>query len=182
MENEGQEKENTPLTFEEILQDKEYQREYDKRVQKAIDKALAKKQTDSDNEQIASLLKEVGELKDTLLKNENAKKDASLTKDIKKVFGDKKFVNDYTENAIINEIKGELQKADNKKDITTIFNEITKDKAGIFENPNKAPEIPGASDKVETKVSKEAFSKMGYKERLKLKEENPELFSQLNTE
>lgn len=71
--------------------------------------------------------------------------DDQLTKNIRAAFpADRKFVNEYTENAMIRQIKDELGKPENKgKGITEIFGALTKDKAGIFQNPNEVKDMPG---------------------------------------
>ena len=57
---------------------------------------------------------------------------------------DKKFVNEYTEQAMISQIKAELGKPENKgKGIGDIFAALTKDKAGIFANPNEPGNMSG---------------------------------------
>lgn len=77
---------------------------------------------------------------------ETAKKDSILTNNILEAIGDKKFVNDYTKDSIINEIKKELNDNNNAgKSAKDIFEAITKDKTDIFDNPNKISDIPGAS-------------------------------------
>ena len=118
---------------------------------------------------------------DRVAKEKAKAEDDILTKNINEVFGDKKFVNDYTKNSIVNEIKTALKDSANVgKSAKDLFEEITKDKEGIFDNPNKAPDMAGVNTKVFDNVDKEAFNKMGYKERVELKAENPELFEQLN--
>lgn len=104
-----------------------------------------------------------------------------LNENIETLLGDRKFSSDYARRGLINDIKGELNKPENKgKGIKDLFEELTKDKDGIFVNPNAPQDIPETSADVFTEVDKEAFKKMGYKERLVLKQENPELFEQLN--
>ena len=72
------------------------------------------------------------------------------------VIGDKKFTNDYTKNGIISELKTEINKAENKgKGYSEIFEAITKDKTGIFENPNPPASIPGMGDTGSTNNAKE---------------------------
>ena len=67
---------------------------------------------------------------------EKAQADKLLTDNILEVFGDKQFVNDFTKNSIINQIKADLQKDENKgKGIKDIFETITKDANDIFKNP-----------------------------------------------
>lgn len=104
-----------------------------------------------------------------------------LTRNINEAVGEKKFVNDFTKNAIIDEIKTALKDSANMgKSAKDLFEEITKDKQGIFENPNPQKDMPGVDDNVENAVSKDDFDKMGYKERLELKQSNPELFNKYN--
>ena len=67
---------------------------------------------------------------------EKAQADKVLTDNILEVFGDKQFVNDFTKNSIMNQIKADLQKDENKgKGIKDIFETITKDANDIFKNP-----------------------------------------------
>ncbi len=73
--------------------------------------------------------------------------DETLTNNIISVFGDKKFTSDYVKNGIISDIKSELVKSENKgKGIKEIFESLTKDKEGIFENPNKPANMPGMGE------------------------------------
>lgn len=107
--------------------------------------------------------------------------DDILTKNITSVFGDKKFVNDFTKNAIMNEIKIALKDSANMgKSAKDLFEEITNGKTGIFENPNQIVDMPSADESMENTVSKEDFDKMGYKQRIELKASNPELFNKYN--
>lgn len=82
------------------------------------------------------------------LEEEKAQKnDEILTKNIVEAFGDKKFVNEYTKNAIINDIKNGLKDEKNGgKSAKDLFEEYTKDKEGIFESPNKMPDMEGMGD------------------------------------
>lgn len=114
--------------------------------------------------------------------SEKAKEeDAILTKNITEAFGDKKFVNDFTKNAIINEVKTALKDSANAgKSAKDLFEQITDGKEGIFSSPNQNVDMPSVDDNVENAVSKDDFDKMGYKQRLELKETNPELFNKYN--
>ena len=68
---------------------------------------------------------------------EKAQADKALTEKIIAAFGDKKFVNEYTKNALIDEIKYEMTKPENiGKGISEIFAALTTDKEGLFANPN----------------------------------------------
>ena len=178
-----------PKTFDEMLENKEYQSEFDKRVQKAIATAKSKwdkEQLDvkdsKDNEAIAKLEEQIQKLNQTILDRdrqaEEKVKEEKLNKDINEVIKDKQFVNDFTKTAIINEIKNGLKTNDNAN-IKDLFDELVKDKEGIFVNPNAPKDIPSTNEEVFAEVDKESFNKMGYKERLILKQENPELYEQL---
>lgn len=125
------------------------------------------------------------ELQTSISEQEAQKKakeeDDILTKNITSVFGDKKFVNDFTKNAIMNEIKIALKDSANMgKSAKDLFEEITNGKTGIFENPNQIVDMPSADESMENTVSKEDFDKMGYKQRIELKASNPELFNKYN--
>ena len=107
--------------------------------------------------------------------------DNILMNSINSVLGDKKFVNDYTKNSIVNEIKTALKdKANVGKSTKDLLLEITNGKQGLFVNPNQIIDMPSIDENVENAVSKDDFDKMGYKERLALKESNPELFNKYN--
>ena len=114
--------------------------------------------------------------------NQKAKEeDDILTNNINAVFGDKKFVNDFTKNAIMNEIKTALKdNANLGKSAKDLFEEMTNGKDGIFANPNQVVDMPEIDENVENVVSKDDFDKMGYKERIELKKSNPELFNKYN--
>ena len=79
----------------------------------------------------------------------------ALTKNITSAFGDKKFVNEYTKNAIISDIKTALKDSNNAgKSAKDLFEELTKDKDGIFSNPNPGVSTPPTGD-VNTGLAKE---------------------------
>lgn len=118
---------------------------------------------------------------DRVAKENAEKEDRMLTENILSVFGDRKFVNDYTKNSIINDIKTALKdKANIGKSTKDLFDEITKDKEGIFANPNPIKDMPPVDENISSTITKEAFDKMGYNERLELKQNNPELFAKYN--
>lgn len=131
--------------------------------------------------------KEKFEALDTKIKSQEAEnkrkqEDEILTNNIITAFGDKKFTSDYVKNGLISDIKVELNKAENKgKGIKEIFESLTKDKNGIFENPNKPAGMPGMGDIDTPEITKESFNKMSYMQRVELKEKNPELFKKMNS-
>lgn len=102
---------------------------------------------------------ELDNLKKSIAENEAKAKakaeDDALTKNITSVFGDKKFVNEYTKNAIISDIKNALKDSNNAgKSAKDLFEELTKDKEGIFSNPNPGVSTPPTGD-VNTGLAKE---------------------------
>ena len=109
-----------------------------------------------DHEGVAAQLKELQDriAEEKRLADEKAA-DEALTKTIREAFPqDRKFVNEYTEHAMIGQIKSELAKPENKgKGVTELFEALTKDKAGIFANPNEIRDMSGFNtpeiDKVE---------------------------------
>ena len=57
---------------------------------------------------------------------------------------DRKFVNEFTEQAMISQIKAELNKPENKgRGVSDILSSLTKDKADIFANPNPVGSMAG---------------------------------------
>lgn len=92
--------------------------------------------------------KELDSLKaDITAKEEAAKKekaDSELTAAIEAVFGDKEFSSEYVRNGIIADMKKEIAKPENKgKGYDKIFEALTKDKEGIFANPNPPADMLG---------------------------------------
>lgn len=113
-------------------------------------------------------------------KEKAAKIEETLNNNILAVFGDKKFSSDYAKNGLLNDIKAELKKEENQgKGIKDIFDDLTKDRTDIFVNPNQIKDMPGMED-MDNSVTKEAFDKMSYKERIEFKGNNPELFAKYN--
>ena len=118
---------------------------------------------------------------DRTAKEKAEEDDRLLTNNILQCFGDKKFTSDYARNGLISDIKTALSKPENKgKGINDLIDELSKDKEGIFDTPNKVIDIPGANENVDTSITKDKFDKMSYNERLQLKQDNPDLFKKLN--
>ncbi len=169
--------------------------EYGKNVQglrEQVDEYKAKNQEYKDKvkelEELSANSSKLQEELETLKKdiaekeaNAKAKKDdADLTSSIEEVFGDKQFTSDYARKGLLADIKAELKKDENRgKGIKDIFEDLTKDRTDIFANPNQVKDMEGMGD-LDSSVSKEAFDKMSYKERVELKQSNPELFEKYN--
>ena len=101
--------------------------------------------------------KQLEELKATIaereLKELQAKEQELFIKEFDALVGERKFINDYTKNAVVKEFKTALEGKDdaNKQDV---FNNLVKDKEDLFENPNKV-KIPKTGE-VNTNATKEA--------------------------
>ena len=77
-------------------------------------------------------------IKEQEAKNEAEKQDEILTNNILNAFGDKKFTSEYAKKGLLSDVKGELNKPENKgKGINDIITDLTKDKDDIFVNPNQ---------------------------------------------
>lgn len=109
--------------------------------------------------------------------------DVELTNAITEVFGDKKFTSDYVKNGIIADMKAEIAKPENKgKSYAELFESLTKDKDGIFANPNPPVNIAGINQNIDTSITKEQFAKMGYAARNELFNKDRALYNKLNEE
>ena len=93
---------------------------------------------------------------DRKAKEKAEEEDRVLTNNILTIFGDKKFTSDYAKNGLMNDIKAELNKAENKgKGIQEIFDGLTKDKSDIFVAPNQIKDMEGMGDSEENENKKE---------------------------
>ena len=97
----------------------------------------------------------------TSIKEQEAKRKAEeqdkiLTDNINTLFEGKKFTSEYARNGLLNDIKEGLNKPENKgKGIQDLFNELTKDKEGIFANPNQQKDMEGMGDSEQNNNTKE---------------------------
>lgn len=120
------------------------------------------------------------------IEQDNAEKKAKAENDmlmmsIDSAIGDKQFVNEYTKNSIVSELKNALKNEANVgKSAKDLFEELTNGKQDLFKNPNQMTDMAEIDESVENVITKEAFDKMGYKQRLELKQNDPELFKKYN--
>lgn len=115
--------------------------------------------------------------------DKQAKADAELTDAIVASFGDKKFTSDYVKNGLIADMKAEIAKPENKgKGYAKIFDVLTKDKDGIFANPNPPADMPGMGRVEMDQITSVQFKRMGYKSRNELYGSNKELYDKLSRE
>ena len=113
---------------------------------KTLEEKITELSNNADNN--ADYKKQLEELQKSIKEKEEAdkaaKEDAELTDAIVSVFGDKKFTSDYVKDGIIRDMKAEISKPENKsKGYAEIFESITKDKEGIFANPNPPGNMAG---------------------------------------
>jgi hypothetical protein len=141
---------------------------------------LEKVSTDSE-----AVKKELEDLKTSISQREEEDKkkgeDKVLTDNILTAFGDKKFVNERTRNSLIQDIKNELAKDENKgKGISDIFNDLTKEATDIFASEQDVVDMAGMGNVDSSSITKEVFDKMSYNQRLELKQSNPTVFKKYN--
>lgn len=67
--------------------------------------------------------------------------DEEMNARITETIGDVEFINEFTKNSIYQAIKDGV-KADSTKGVKSIFEELTKDKEGIFKNPQDPINLP----------------------------------------
>jgi len=100
--------------------------------------------------------------------DEAAEADKALRSRFKSVAGDAKFVNSITEKGIYAEFKESVSKDENKgKGDKEIYEAITKDRDGIFQNPNNNVDIPPSNPNLGDK-------KMSLLEAMKYKNAHPD--------
>lgn len=112
--------------------------EYEKTITELQAQSEQSETVKAELEKLQNQIKEQEELQAQIVK------DKQLTDNIITAFGDRQFINDYTKNALISEIKAELEKTENAgKGVTDIFESLTKDKEGIFANQATPPPAIG---------------------------------------
>jgi DNA repair exonuclease SbcCD ATPase subunit len=95
-------------------------------------------------------------IKEQEAKQKAEKEDEILTNSINALFEGKEFTSDYARNGLLNDIKSGLNKPENKgKGIQDLFNELTKDKEGIFASPNQMKDMSGMGDSEQDNNTKE---------------------------
>lgn len=100
-----------------------------------------------DNQKISDELNSLKqEIADKEAKTKAEEQDKILTNNILEAIGDKKFVNEYTKNSIINEVKTALKENQNAgKSAKDLLESITNGKTDIFENKNKINDMPNVN-------------------------------------
>lgn len=95
-------------------------------------------------------------IKEQEAKQKAEEQDKILTDNINNLFEGKKFTSDYARNGLMTDIKAELNKPENKgKGIQDLFNELTKDKEGIFASDNELKDMEGMGDSEQDNNTKE---------------------------
>lgn len=119
------------------------------------------KDVDSKDETINKLQKQMEDYikaeNERKAKEEADQKDRELTEKITALFGDKEFTSDYVRNGIIADIKAKHAE-DSTTGLKEIFENLTKDKEGIFKNPqHEKIKLPGAGGEPEEKPVFKSF-------------------------
>lgn len=142
----------------------------------------ANKQVNDDNEKLKTMAEKDDTIKDLQGKidgyvkaekdreaaAEKAKKQSELEEKIKKLAGDKEFSNDYALKGVMADVSAAME-ADTTLGIDKAFEAATKDKEGIFKNPQqqrvKIPGVKGvqvqtnAKDYMDSKYADNPFYK-----------------------
>ena len=93
---------------------------------------------------------------DRIAKQKAEQEDKILTDNINALFDGKTFTSEYARQGLLNDIKSGLNKPENKgKGIQDLFNELTKDKEGIFASPNQMKDMSGMGDSEQDNNTKE---------------------------
>lgn len=78
-----------------------------------------------------------------------AQKDAAIRSRFDKLHGERKYLNDFTQQGIFNEFKAALEKDESVgKSDADIFEGIVKDREGVFESPYYPVNTPGVNPQV----------------------------------
>lgn len=102
---------------------------------------------DTKEKQSEELLRKIeelqGEIKEREEREEREKAEKEVNSAIAEVLKDRKFTSDYVRRGITEDMKAQIAKPENRgKGYAEIFEELTRDKEGIFKNPNPPAEIP----------------------------------------
>lgn len=126
------------------------QSKVDELTEKVGDSESEKQKHDELATQVAELMQQLKEKDEKEQqeqeRKEQEKKDKALSDKVNEVLKDKTFVNDFTRNAIANELKNKL-KDDENADLAKSLEEMTKDSDNIFASKHKQGlNIPPAED------------------------------------
>lgn len=111
-----------------------------------------------------------------------AKENEEFQNRFNSVVGENKWRDELTQNAVFAEFKKALSDDANKgKGDKDILESLTKDK-NYWDNPNKPKDMKSMGRVDFSKVTREQFGKMSYKERIELYNGNKELYDSLSAE
>ena len=130
-----------------VTEDKEKIQELEGKVKDYETKITELSEKAEDNQKISDELNALKQdIADKEAKAKEEEQDKILTNNILEAIGDKKFINEYTKNSIINEVKTALKDDKNTgKSAKDLFESITEGKTDIFENPNKINDMPNVN-------------------------------------
>lgn len=90
------------------------------------------------------------QLEEEDLKKQQEEENRQLEERIEKAFGDKEFANEFTKKAIMEEMKVLVNdKANKGKSDVELFENLVKDKEGVFANPNAPQNIDGVNENLD---------------------------------
>lgn len=99
---------------------------------------------------------------DRVQAEKDRKADEEMNAKITSEIGDVEFINEFTKNSIYQAIKDGV-KADSTKGVKSIFEELTKDKEGIFKNPQDPIHLPKGGSRSKPSTADEEYLAKKYK-------------------
>lgn len=121
--------------------------------EKVLEKENSIKKLNDDIKSFDGKSEEIQSLQQKVLEYETAEKDRIFTNNINEILGKKEFANEWTQKAIIEQVKAEVSKPENSgKGAKDIFESITKDRTDIFKEDKDPPNkliIPAADGEQE---------------------------------
>lgn len=134
---------------------KEYQQQLE-RLEKTVQESESRSEESKKlREEYEAFKKQIAEKEAKALKDAE---DAELTNSILTAIGEKEFTSEYVKNGLIADMKQEIAKPENKgKGYDKLFEALTKDKEGIFKNPNPPANIPGTNPQVQVPAERDQY-------------------------
>ena len=139
-----------------VTKDKDKVKELEKQVKEYQDqlkeyegKIVELESISKDSEKIQTELAELkAKQEEEAARKQQEEEHKVFISNLEPVFGDREFVNEFTKNAIIEQMK-ELVKENNGKSYKETFEELIKDQEGLFKNPQAPEEMSGVNENLD---------------------------------
>lgn len=141
-----------------------YKEENEKLTSKVAEYETKIEELNNNSKNNEELSQELETLKQQIALEKEAKereeKETRLNNNINEFLSSKKFINDFTKEAIVNKLKTSSKEEENiGKSFEELYNNITKDMVNIYEPENKLNDMPsmGESEESSTKAEPSMF-------------------------